>query len=164
MCLQLFITCLVVWTNMILLFYVVNRKSTYGFVWQNYDKIHCILKNDWKVCRWFLGIVGRERIEFQQKTCQIFFSSYCSPCFHIPAFFLLDTRVKQVFSPEVICFSLAFGIPSHFVMFALCYTQVHSQINMKWHHKPQVTNSKTQLMVIKRVTNLYPKSFMFEEC
>lgn len=134
-----------VWTNMILLFYVVNRKSTYGFGWQNYDKIHCILKNDWKVCRWFLGILGRGKIEFQQKTCQIFFSSFFSPYFHIPAFSLLDMRVKQVSSPELICFSLASGIPSHLVMFTWCYTQVPSQINMKWHHNSQVTNSKTQL-------------------
>lgn len=119
LCPELFITCLMVWTNMILLLCVVNRSSTYGSGWQNYDKIHCILKNDWKVCRWFLGVQGGGRIEFQQKTCQVFFSSYCSPCFHIPAFLLLDTRVKQVSSPQVICFSLALGIPSHFVMFTL---------------------------------------------
>lgn len=148
MCPQLFITCLVVWTNMILLFYVVNRKSTYGFGWQNYDKIHCILKNDWKVCRWFLGIAGRGRIGFQQKTCQSFFLFLLLTLFPHPSFFLIRYWGSAGIQPRVICFSLAFGIPSHLVMFTLCSTQVHSQINMKWHHGPQVTNSKTQLMVI----------------
>lgn len=74
---QLFITWVLVLTNMILLFSVINGASTCGFDWRNCDKIHCILKKvieKFSDCCRECGSGGGEDkgIEFQQKTCQIF--------------------------------------------------------------------------------------------
>lgn len=82
---QLFITWVLVLTNMILLFSVINGASTCGFDWQNCDKIHCILK---KWLKSFQSVtenvgVGETRgLNFNKRHARFFPCSYYSTFSH----------------------------------------------------------------------------------
>lgn len=109
---QLFITCVWVLTNMILLFSVINGTSTCGFDWQNCDKIHCILKKKWlKSFQPVAENVGGEQEDWiSTKDMPDFFPALIIQ--HSPT---MQYLIRYWSNPGVMCFSLNFWqSPSHY--------------------------------------------------